>query len=170
MKARRRKFGDRFSFLAFLALSLGDEIPDANTAWDFKELIEKENWDGSRKLFEVFHSTLARQGLMEKEGRIVAASFVEAPRQRNTREENQKIKDRELPQELAPTKARKEFENLEKTALRWHKKIKTGRRAGLKSCKIFRHETHCPKQDSRRCPRENLERSLKPPLCVCPIE
>jgi len=34
-----------------------------------------------------------------KEGRMVDASFVEVPRQRNSREENQKIKDGILPQD-----------------------------------------------------------------------
>ena len=36
---------------------------------------------------------------MGKEGRMVDASFVEVPRQRNSREENQKIKDGILPQD-----------------------------------------------------------------------
>ncbi len=37
---------DRVSFLAFLDLRLGDEVPDANTISDFKELIEAEGREG----------------------------------------------------------------------------------------------------------------------------
>ena len=38
---------------------------------------------------------MAGKGLVFTEGKIIDASFVEAPRQRNTREENRKIKDGE---------------------------------------------------------------------------
>ena len=75
---------DRLSFMSFLGLNLGDEVPDANTIWDFKQLIEKDKRAGSQKLFDAFHRTLTGEGLIAKEGSIVDASFVEAPRQRNT--------------------------------------------------------------------------------------
>ena len=44
-------------------------------------------------LFDRFHKVLEGEGLMAKEGSIIDASFVEAPRQRNTREENKEIKE-----------------------------------------------------------------------------
>ncbi len=88
---------DRVSFLAFLDLRLGDEVPDANTIWDFKELIEAEGREGGAKLFAAFGAVLAGQGLLAKEGSIVDASFVDAPRARNTREENAQIKKGERP-------------------------------------------------------------------------
>lgn len=93
---------DRFSFMAFLDLRPGDQVPDANTLWDFKELIEKDGRDGSRKLFEAFHALLSAEGLLAKEGRIVDASFIEAPRQRNSREQNQQIKNGQRPEEFDP--------------------------------------------------------------------
>lgn len=34
---------DRLSFMSFLGLRLGDEMPDANTIWDFKELIDQSD-------------------------------------------------------------------------------------------------------------------------------
>lgn len=114
-----RAIGDRFSFLAFLDLRPGDEIPDANTIWDFKELIEKDQRDGSRKLFDAFHATLSGEGLIAKEGSIVDASFVEAPRQRNTREQNAKIKVGERPEEFEPHTARGRQKDCE---ARWTKK------------------------------------------------
>ena len=88
---------DRLSFMNFLDLQMGDSVPDAKTIWDFKELIEKNQQDGSRKLFDHFHSLLSQQGLIAKEGSIIDASFVDVPKQRNSREENKKIKEGERP-------------------------------------------------------------------------
>ena len=42
---------DRTSFKNFLGLRIGDDIPDAKTLWDFKQRIEADGRDGSRKLF-----------------------------------------------------------------------------------------------------------------------
>ena len=44
-------------------------------------------------LFELFGKYLHDHGYVAMEGQIADASFVQVPRQRNTREENQKIKD-----------------------------------------------------------------------------
>ena len=44
------------------------------------------------KLFELFNVHLDELGLYVKEGQIVDASFVEVPRQRNTKDENKEIK------------------------------------------------------------------------------
>lgn len=41
------QIGDRLSFMKFLDLELGDEIPDVHTIWDFKELIECDGRNGS---------------------------------------------------------------------------------------------------------------------------
>lgn len=114
-----KEIGDRFSFLSFLDLRLGDEIPDANTIWDFKELIEKDGRDGSRKLFEAFNTTLTGEGLIAKEGSIVDASFVDAPRQRNSREQNQEIKDGKRPEEFDPKTAKGRQKDCD---ARWTKK------------------------------------------------
>jgi IS5 family transposase len=46
-------------------------------------------------LFEQFHGYLDSLGLFVNEGKIVDASFVEVPRQRNKKEENEKIKNGE---------------------------------------------------------------------------
>ena len=89
---------DRFSFLQFLGLQAGDKVPDAKTIWDFKQLLEKDGRDGSRKLFTLFGQILQGQGMLAKEGSIVDASFVTAPRQRNSREENAQIKAGERPE------------------------------------------------------------------------
>jgi hypothetical protein len=43
-------------------------------------------------IFEVFLKELEKLGLIVNEGKIIDASFIEVPRQRNTREENKQIK------------------------------------------------------------------------------
>jgi len=84
---------DRLSFQSFLDMQLGDDVPDANTIWDFKELIEKDGRNGSTKLFDHFRNQLDQEGLIAKEVSIIDASFVDVPKQRNSRDENKKIKE-----------------------------------------------------------------------------
>jgi transposase, IS5 family len=99
---------DRFSFMQFLGLQPGDSIPDAKTIWDFKQLLEMDGREGSKKLFDGFVKMLREEGMIGCEGSIVDASFVDAPRQRNSREQNECIKQGERPEEFStkPAKGR----------------------------------------------------------------
>ena len=82
---------DRASFKRFLELKKSDKVPDSKTFWLFREqLIEKGVILG---LFKIFNETLDAAGVLSHQGKMVDASFVEAPRQRNTREENKHIKE-----------------------------------------------------------------------------
>lgn len=81
---------DRLSFRNFLTLSSGDKIPDARSIWLFKDKLSKKNV--TEQLFEQFNNELDNKGLIINEGQIVDASFVEVPRQRNTKAENEQIK------------------------------------------------------------------------------
>jgi len=82
---------DRASFKRFLGLKKSDKVPDSKTFWFFREqLIEKDVIMG---LFKTFNETLDTAGVFANEGKMVDASFVETPRQRNTREENKHIKE-----------------------------------------------------------------------------
>jgi len=81
---------DRASFKRFLGLKKSDKVPDSKTFWLFREqLIEK---DVIEDLFKHFNESLDAKGVFANEGKMIDASFVEAPRQRNTREENKQIK------------------------------------------------------------------------------
>ncbi len=61
------------------------------TIWKYREdLTNKGAYD---KLFKDFDAYLDSLGLIVNEGKIIDASFVVAPRQRNTPEENRKIKE-----------------------------------------------------------------------------
>ena len=84
------QINDRLSFKEFLGLSSGDRVPDARTIWLFQERLIQNNLE--EILFAQFRNYLDQLGLLVNEGKIVDASFVEVPRQRNTKEENEKIK------------------------------------------------------------------------------
>ena len=77
--ATEEQIFDRTSFKNFLGLRIGDDIPDAKTLWDFKQRIESDGREGSRKLFEAFGAHLEGKGLIAREGSIIDASFIEAP-------------------------------------------------------------------------------------------
>ena len=97
---------DRYSLMQFLDLLPGDSVPDAKTIWDFRQSlgqsIEKDGRDRSRKIFERFGQLLEGQGMLAKEGSIVDASVVAAPRQRNTRGQNVQIKKGARPAGFDP--------------------------------------------------------------------
>jgi len=86
---------NRFDFMRFLGIAPGDDTPDQNTVWDFKEKLGNE---GIGALFELLDARLSEQGVVGKSGVSVDASFVDAPRQRNSRKENAAIKQGELPE------------------------------------------------------------------------
>lgn len=82
---------DRVSFKHFLGLKISDKIPDSRTFWSFREELIKK--DIILKLFNIFNDTLDEIGVFANEGKMIDASFVDAPRQRNNREENKHIKE-----------------------------------------------------------------------------
>ena len=82
---------DRTSFRDFLGIRSVDDVPDQNTVWKYKEALSQDGtFDRLVKRFDEYLDSL---GLIVNEGKIVDASFVIAPRQRNTREENKAIKE-----------------------------------------------------------------------------
>lgn len=74
----------------FLGLESGDKVPDEKTVWLFRERLTNEGL--VEAIFSQFTKSLEEQGLIMNEGKMIDASFTVAPRQRNNREENQKIK------------------------------------------------------------------------------
>ena len=88
---------DRLSFMRFLGLDLHDKVPDENTIRHFKDKLREHNL--IKKLFERFNQFLSKQGLISKQGSIVDASIVDAPRQRNSEHENEVVKMGNVPKE-----------------------------------------------------------------------
>jgi len=90
---------DRLSFRSFLDLSLSDRVPDAKTIWLFKE--KCKNAELEQVLFDRFHKILAENGVVLKSGVMVDSSFIEVPRRRCTKEENEAIQEGKIPRSLA---------------------------------------------------------------------
>ena len=109
---------DRLSFQRFLGMELGEKAPDAKTIWLFKEKLGK---DGMRELFDLFDEKLHTLGVVKREGSLVDASFVEVPKQRNSREDNAKVKNGEVPEEWEKPENANKLEQKD-TDARWTKK------------------------------------------------
>jgi len=86
---------DRTSFCRFLGLTPEGRVPDARTVWLLREQIKTLDLvDG---LFVALLAQIEASGYTPKKGQIVDASIVAAPRQRNTRQENDALKRGQTP-------------------------------------------------------------------------
>jgi IS5 family transposase len=146
---------DRTSFKSFLGLRIGVDTADAKTLWDFKQRIETGGREGGRKLFDAFGQMLEGRGIVAREGSIVNASFVDAPRQRNDRDTNQRIKKGERPEEFDPhpavgrqkdSEARLDQEE-QRSALRVEE-AREGRLENQEHLQFHYHTRQCPRQPS----------------------
>lgn len=86
---------DRLSFQRFLGLNPESPVPDAKTLWLFKESLKKETLDET--LFGAFGRYLEQLGLTAQQGTVIDARIIPVPKQRNTFEENQTLKDSLIP-------------------------------------------------------------------------
>jgi len=111
------EINDKLTFMRFLGLGLEDVVPDSNTIWAFREELTKSK--AIKKLFELFNRELDNKGIIARKGSIVDASFVEIPRQRNTRDENAAIKRGEIPEDWKENQAKMSHKD---TDARWVKK------------------------------------------------
>ena len=111
------QIADRMSFRKFLGIQSVYDVIDARTLWKYRdEMTKKGVFD---QLFTAFHEVLEQKGLIFNEGKMIDASFVEAPRQRNSHEENKQIKEgkgKDLWQDKVHKKCHKD------TDARWTKK------------------------------------------------
>lgn len=96
------QINDRLSFMRFLGLQLSDKVPDAKTYWFFREALIKTGVID--QAFILFRDRLRAHGYMLNEGKIVDASLVKAPIQRNSREENSQIKEGKTPADWSANK------------------------------------------------------------------
>ena len=113
------QINDRRSFMRFLGLDICDTVTDAKTIWKFRNDLTQANV--MVDLFYLFDSVLKEEGFITHTGTIIDATFIDVPRQRKSREENQKIKDGEVPEEWkTPENAHKLAQK--DTDARWAKK------------------------------------------------
>ena len=111
---------DRLSFLDFLGLQIGDNVPDEKTIWLFKEQLKEKNL--AKTLFDIFTAKLVSNGVVAKEGTLVDASFIKVPKQRNKRDENSDIKKGAVPLEFGKSKNKLSQKDCD---ARWVTKYKT---------------------------------------------
>ena len=108
---------DRLSFVRFLGLGLEDPVPDAKTVWLYREQLAEAGV--IEALFDDFDGHLKREGYLAMGGQIVDASIVPVPKQRNSRDDNAKIKAGETPEGWAEQPAKRAQKD---TDARWTKK------------------------------------------------
>lgn len=87
---------DRLSFMRFLGLDLEDPVPDATTIWLFREHLAGSG--AIEQLFDIFAQQLNAKGFIAQGGQMVDASIIQAPKQRNTRDENKHVKAGKTPE------------------------------------------------------------------------
>jgi IS5 family transposase len=95
---------DRLSFMRFLGLGINDPVPDAKTIWLFRDKLRKEK--AVEKLFSHLDKQLDKDGIIVHQGKLVDASIVEVPVQRNSRDENKQLKEGDIPEEWGENKLR----------------------------------------------------------------
>lgn len=106
---------DRRSFQRFLGLNNNQRSPDAKTFWAFRNrLSELKLLD---ELFKAFSMQLNRAGYLARKGQIIDASLVQVPIQRNTRDENKRIKKGDIPEDWDDNKR-----SQKDTCARWTQK------------------------------------------------
>ena len=91
------QINDRLSFQRFIGIQLHDTVPDAKTIWHFREELKEAKI--TEKIFTKFTDKLEKENVITYSGSIVDATFVEVPKQRNSREENKEISSGEVPKE-----------------------------------------------------------------------
>ncbi len=87
---------DRFSFQRFLGMTVADDVPKRTTIWDYREAL-RQSKGGEAQLWQTFDQLLKKAGVKLTPGKIIDASFVDVPRQHNSRDEIDAIKRGEQP-------------------------------------------------------------------------
>ena len=91
------QISDRISFMRFLGLGLESKVPDAKTIWLYEDMLSKEK--AGSCLFDTFFNAILDKGYVTRSGSIVDASFIEAPKRKNTKEQRETLKKGEIPRQ-----------------------------------------------------------------------
>ena len=95
---------DRLSFMRFLGLGINNPVPDAKTIWLFRDKLTGGGM--IEKLFSYLDKQLDKDGIIVHKGKLVDASIIEVPIQRNSRDENKQLKEGGVPQDWSANKER----------------------------------------------------------------
>lgn len=110
---------DRLSWMRFLGFDLGAPTPDENTIRRLRNRLTETG--ALKRVMKAFDRQLRKKGYVPMSGRIVDASLVPAPKQRNTEAERAAIKEGKSAKEIwpdAPNKAAQKDTNA-----RWTLKV-----------------------------------------------
>jgi IS5 family transposase len=95
---------DRLSFMRFLGLGINNPVPDSKTIWLFRDTLTKLNL--IEELFVTLDKQLDKDGIIVHKGKIIDASIVEVPKQRNNRKEIDQLKEGTIPENWNENKLR----------------------------------------------------------------
>ena len=87
---------DRRPFEQFVGLDVMDSIPDATTVSLLREHLRQAGVH--EESFQMFDRYLNEQGLKARGGKIIDATLMPVPKQRNQRKENEEIKQGKIPE------------------------------------------------------------------------
>ena len=110
---------DRLSWMRFLGFDLGGPTPDENTIRLFRDKLTGSG--ALKRVMKAFDWQLRKKGYIPMAGQIVDASLVPAPKQRNTEDEKQAIKEGKTAHEIWPDEPDKAAQK--DTNARWTLKV-----------------------------------------------
>ena len=87
---------DRMSYKRFCGLDDALRVPDRTTIWHFENRVGQA---GAQALFGEMAEQLARKGFIARGGQIIDATLVKAPVQRNSRQENEQVRQGNVPED-----------------------------------------------------------------------
>ena len=94
---------DRMSYKRFCGLDDALRVPDRTTIWHFENRVGQA---GAQALFGEMAEQLARKGFIARGGQIIDATLVKAPVQRNSRQENEQVRQGNVPEDWNDAKRR----------------------------------------------------------------
>ena len=94
---------DRMSYKCFCGLDDALRVPDRTTIWHFENRVGQA---GVQALFGEMAEQLARKGFIARGGQIIDATLVKAPVQRNSRQENEQVRQGNVPEDWNDAKRR----------------------------------------------------------------
>lgn len=95
---------DRMSYKCFCGLDDALRVPDRTTIWHFENRVGRQA--GAQALFGEMAEQLARKGFIARGGQIIDATLVKAPVQRNSRQENEQVRQGNVPEDWNDAKRR----------------------------------------------------------------
>lgn len=94
---------DRTSYKRFCQLEHAINIPDRTTIWNFQQTLGQQ---GVTALFNAIDAQIQQAGYIARCGQIVDATLIKAPVQRNSKQDNEIIKQGETPKDWSEPKRR----------------------------------------------------------------